>query len=125
MAGGIIPICNFIFRLIRTCLPTDTVDIDLTVRTVKDIYTYRKDHTSESTIFAARSHNVIPFPSLQQNIQAFWDDMRQNMSVPWSNSSNVQFSAPPKMLRNVRKHTSGKIRTRWSSRYWFNPIKVR
>ena len=29
------------------------------------------------------------------------------------------------MLRNPRKHTTGKIRTRWSGRNWFNPIKAR
>ena len=43
--------CDFIFRSIRTSFLTDTVDEDLTIRTVKGIYTYRKDHTTESTIF--------------------------------------------------------------------------
>ena len=38
MAREISPICAFIFGSIRTCLPTDTVGIGLTVRTVKGIY---------------------------------------------------------------------------------------
>ena len=42
------PICNFIFGSIQTGLLTDTVDVELTIRMVKGIYTYRKDHTAES-----------------------------------------------------------------------------
>ena len=125
MAREISPICDFIFGSIRTCLPTYKVEVDLTVRTVKGIYTYKKDHTSESTTFTPWSKKVILFPSLRWKIQAFKNDKRQNMTKPWNDGNNVQFSAPPKMLRNLRKHTSGKIRTRWSGRNWFNPIKVR
>ena len=50
MAREISPICDFIFGSIRTSLPMDTVDVDLTIWTVKGIYTYRKDHTAESMI---------------------------------------------------------------------------
>ena len=49
MAREVSPVCDFIFGSIRTSLPTDTVDMDVTVWTVKGIYTYRKDHTVEST----------------------------------------------------------------------------
>ena len=62
MTREISPVCDFIFRLIRTSLLTDMVDIDLTISTVKGIYTYRKDHTVESTIFTPWSKKVIPFP---------------------------------------------------------------
>ena len=121
MARKISPICDFIFGSISTCLATDTVDIDLTVRTVKGIYTYRKDHTTESTIFTPWSKKVIPFPSLRWKIHVFQDDKRQNMMTLWNNGNMVRFSAPPKM---PRRHSTGKIRTRWSGRnHRFNPIK--
>ena len=61
MAREISPICDVIFRLIRTSLPTDTVDVDLTVSTVKGIYTCRKDHAKETTIFTLWIKKVIPF----------------------------------------------------------------
>ena len=51
MARKISPICNFIFGSIWTGLPTDTVDVELTIRMVKGIYTYRKDHMAESMVF--------------------------------------------------------------------------
>ena len=47
MAREISPICNFIFKSIRTSLLMDMVDVDLTIQTVKGIYTYRKDHTAD------------------------------------------------------------------------------
>ena len=52
MARQINPMCDFIFGSICMCLLTDTVDVELTIRMVKGIYTYCKDHTAESTIFS-------------------------------------------------------------------------
>ena len=66
MAREISPICDFIFGSIWTGLPMDTVDIELTVRTVKGIYMYRKDHMAKSTVFSPWSRTFIPFPSLQR-----------------------------------------------------------
>ena len=60
MAREISPVCNFIFGSIWTGLPMDTVDVELTVRMVKGIYTYRKDHTA--MVFSPWSRTVIPFP---------------------------------------------------------------
>ena len=77
MAGEISPICNFIFGSILTGLPTDTVDVELTIKMVKGIYTYRKDHMAESMVFSPWSRTVIPFPSLQRKIQAYQDKNKQ------------------------------------------------
>ena len=71
MAREICLVCDFIYGSIHTALPTDTVDIELMIWTVKGIYTYRKDHTAESMVFSPLSRTVIPFPSLQRKIQAF------------------------------------------------------
>ena len=65
MAREISRVCDFIFGSLCTCIPTDTVDIELTVRMVKGIYTYCKDDTAESTVFSLWSKSVIPFPSLR------------------------------------------------------------
>ena len=125
MAREISPIYYFIFGLIRTCLPTDIVDVALSIRTVKGIYTYRKDHTMESMTFTSWSKKVILFPSLRQKIQVFQVGKRQNLTISWNDSNTFQFSTPPKMPRNPRKQTTGKIRTRWSGRNQFNPIKTK
>ena len=112
MAREISPICDFIFGSIRSSLPMDMVDVDLTIQAVKGIYMYRKDHTAESMIFTPWSKKVIPFPSLRWKIQAFQNDKRQELRVPWNDGSTFQFFTPHMMPRNPRKITTGKIRTR-------------
>ena len=103
MAREISPICNFIFGLIRTCLLTVIVDIDLTIQTVKRIYTYRKDHTMESTIFTPWSKKVIPFPSLRQKIQAFQDNKRQETMIPWNDGKHIPIFCPFQDTRKPKK----------------------
>ena len=68
MAREISLVCDFIFGSNCTSLLTDTVDVELTIRTVKGIYMYHKDHTVEMTIFTPWSKSVIPFPSLRHKI---------------------------------------------------------
>ena len=82
MAREISLVCDFIFGFIHTCLPTDTVDVELTIKTVKGIYTYCKDHTMELTIFTPWSKSVIPFPSQRCKIQLFKNDNRQQTMMP-------------------------------------------
>ena len=124
MAREISPVCNFIFRSIHTSLLTDTVDIELTVRMVKGIYTYRKDHMAKSTVFSPWSRTMIPFPSLHRKIQAFQDKSRQ-VTVWDNNNAMPHFTAPPKPKHNPKKRAPGKTRTRWSNqRHRFNPIKM-
>ena len=79
----------------------------------------------KSMIFTPWSKKVVPFPSLRWKIQAFQDDKRQEMMMPWHEGNMFQFSTPSKTLRNPRKQTTGKIRTRSSGRNRFNPIKTR
>ena len=62
MAREISAVCDIIFGSIRTSLPTDIVDVDLTVRMVNGIYIYCKDHTADSTIFTQWSKSVMPSP---------------------------------------------------------------
>ena len=71
MAREISPVCDFIFSSICMSLLTDTVDVELMIRTVKCIYTYRKDHMAKSTVFSPWSRTTTPSPSLHREIQAF------------------------------------------------------
>ena len=124
MAREISPVCDFIFGSLCTCLLINTVDIELTIRMVKGIYTYCKNHTVDSTVSSAWSKSVIPFPSLRCKIQAFQDD-NSSQTMAWNSSMTPQFSAPPKPHQSPGKCTPGKTRTRWSNcNHWFNPIRT-
>ena len=123
MAREISLVCDFIFSSICKSLLTDMVDMELMIRTVKGIYTYRKDHMAESMVFSPWSRTLIPFPSLCMKIQAFQSISRQ--AKAWDNNNAMPyFSAPPRPRHNPRKHAPGKTRTRWSNqRHRFNPIE--
>ena len=110
MAYEISSICDFLFGSIRTTLPTDTVNIEFTVWMVKGIYTYRKDHTAESTIFTPWSRKLIPFPSLRHKIWAYQDGKRNESALSWNNGSMFQFSAPPMTSRNMDNKASSPVR---------------
>ena len=111
MAREISPVCDFIFRSIRTGLLTDTVDEELMVRMVKGIYMYRKDYTAESMVFSPWSRTIIPFPSLQRKIQAYQDE--NNQTSAWNKKHAVPY--PPTQPQAKHRHTSGKTKTRWSN----------
>ena len=81
MAREINPVCNIIFSSIHACLLIDTVDVELTIRMVKGIYTYHKDHTTESMVFSPWSKTVIPFPSLRCQTSNY-NDMEQWHNAP-------------------------------------------
>ena len=109
MAREISPVCDFIFGSICTGLPTDTVDIELTISIIKGIYMYRKDHMAKSMVFSPWSSTIIPFPSLHRKIQAFPDENRHMLA--WDNNNAMpHFSTPPKPKC---KHAPGKTRVRW------------
>ena len=120
MAREISPVCNFIFGSICTGLLTATVDVEMMIRMVKGIHTYRKDHTVESMVISPWSMTVIPFPSLCKKIPVFQDENRQ-MSAWNKGHAMSYFSTQP---QPKCRHTLGKTRTRWSNqRNQFNTIK--
>ena len=102
MAREISPICDFIFGLIQRGLPTDMVDVELTIRTVKGIYTYRKDHMAKFMVFSPWSRTVIPFPSWCKKIQEYQDENRQTSA--W----NKGHTAPYFPAQPQPKHRHGK-----------------
>ena len=105
----------------HTNLPADTVDVELIIRMVQEIYIYHKDHTTESTIFTPWSKSVTPFPSLRKKIKAFKEDGKGHLTPTWMPLVNT-LTKPP---INPRKCTSGKVITGWfNCNHHFNPIKT-
>ena len=107
MAREINLVCDFFFGFMCTNLPTDMVDIELTIRMAQGIYIYHKDHTAESTIFTPWSKSVTTFPSLRKKIKAFKEDSMGQTTLTWALLVPT-LTKPP---RNPRKHAPGKVRT--------------
>ena len=120
MAREINPVCNFFFGFMHTNLPSDMVDVDLTIRTVQEIYTYQKELQYRPP-FLLCGVKVWPFPSLRKKIKAFKEDSRRQKTLTWT----PQISTPTKPPQNPRKHAPGKVRTWWSNQsHHFKPIKT-
>ena len=121
MAREINLVCDIFFGFMHTNLPTDMVDMELTVRMVQGIYIYHKDHSAESTIFTLWIKSVTPYPSLKKKIKAFKEDSRGQLTPTGMPVVNTLTESP----RNPRKCISGKVRTRWSNHnHHFNLIKT-
>ena len=89
MACDLKPSCDSLFGYFCCALPEDTIDIELTVRTVKGIHTFWKDHTTQSTTCSPCSRQMKPFPSLCRKIQALKEEKRdENNPFPqfWPNT---------------------------------------
>ena len=100
MAREINPVCDFFFSFMHTNLPIDTIDVELTLRTVQGIYIYCKDHTVETTIFTPWSKSVTPFPSFRRKIKAFKEESKGQTTLTWTPSDSNQIS-PPKLLESM------------------------
>ena len=121
MARRINLVCDFSIGIMHMNLPIDTVDVELTHRTVQGIYIYHKDHTVETTIFTPWSKSVTPFPSLRKKIKASKEESKGQMTLTWAPSD----STPTRPSKTPRKHTPGKVRTWWPNHnHHFNPIKT-
>ena len=97
MAREINLVCDFFFSFMHTNLPSDMVDVELTIRMVQGIYIYCKDHTAESTIFTPWSKSVTPFPFLRKKIKAFKEDSRVQSALTWmflENPENMPQARP-------------------------------
>ena len=52
---------------------------------------------------------MIPSPSLRWKIQAFQDDKRQEMAMPWNDGRMFQFSAPLRHLETQEREPLVKL----------------
>ena len=50
MACNLEPQRNFIYGFFQSNLPEDTIDMEVTVRTLKGMHTFRKDHVTQSSM---------------------------------------------------------------------------
>ena len=97
--------------------------MELMIRTIKGIYTYKKDHAAKSMVFSPWNRTITPFPPYTGKYKPSKVKVADN-SVD-NNNAMLYISAPPKPKHNPRKHASGKTRTRWSNqRHRFNLIKT-
>ena len=76
MACNLQPSCSILYGVPSCQLPEDIIDVEFTVRTMKGISTYRRDHTTQASSCSLWSAWVKPFPSLIRKIENYLEERR-------------------------------------------------
>ena len=83
MACNLAPQCKFLYGHFQFDIPEDTIDVEITVQTLKGIHNFRKDHTTQQKFTCSPwGSQVKPFPSLRKKMRDYMEE-RQNSLNPF------------------------------------------
>ena len=68
------PQCNFLYRFFKCNLPDDTIDMEITVRTLKGIHKFRTDHATQSSMCSSWGSQVEPFPLIVRKMEMHMEE---------------------------------------------------
>ena len=71
MACILKPECNFMHGYFRSLLPLETVDVEVNVKTMRVIHTYRRDRTTQVISCNPWSTRLCPYPSLIRKMKMY------------------------------------------------------
>ena len=114
MACNLEPQCNFLYGYFTCNLPEGTIDMDVTVCTLKGIHTFTKDHNTQMSTCSLWGTPVRPFPSLRRKMkdyteecQAFINPFAVNRENP-NRPNPSPFAKKPKTIPTKRSHMETK-----------------
>ena len=81
--------CNFVHGYFRCLLPEETIDVEVKVKTMKDIHTFRRNCTTQIISCKPWSPRLCPYPSLVRRMQTYLELNGQDASQPCSNSNQA------------------------------------
>ena len=82
MAHNLAPQCNFLYGFFQCNLPEDTIDVEIMVRTMKGIHTFKKDSNNQTSSCSPWGLQVHPFPSLMKKMEIYLEE-RSNITDPF------------------------------------------
>ena len=68
------PTSNFLFGFFLCTLPEDMITVDITVHTLKEFHTFRKDRNAQISRCSPWSMEVKPFPSLWKKMKDYIEE---------------------------------------------------
>ena len=107
IACNVSPQCNFLHRFFQCALPEGTIDVEITVQTLKGIHTFRKDQNAQSSMCNPCGSCIQPFPSLRKNMAAYKEERQTisnhfNWSFPNSSNPSLFVRLPKATLKGKR-----------------------
>ena len=119
------PTYNFLFEFFLCTLPEDTINVDLTIHTLKGIHTFREDRKTQISRCSPWGMEVKPFLSLWKKMKDYIEECQvianplTNRSFP-SRTKPSPFAKRPKATPVIRSNPV----TRYNIGKFSKPRKV-
>ena len=112
MACILHPECNFLYRYFRCQLPEEMVDMQVKVKTMQGIHTFRRDRTSQVIKCNPWSTKLHPYPSLLWKMRTYLEleGKLASKSRPLSKTQSQQTHMQPNQLRPAQPGTNPIVR---------------
>ena len=129
MTCNLMPECNFVNRYFRCLLPEDTIDMEVNVKTMEGIHTFRRDCTTQIISCKPWSPRIWPYPSLVRRTQTCLELKGEDASqlCPSSNQADRPTSlwktpVPKKAIDRRQKKSKMPIREQYKVRLIEKPL---
>ena len=123
MACELKSMCDFYFGFLRCS--QDIIDVEIMVRTIQGIYTFRKDHNTESSTCSPWSRQMQPFPSLCKKIKALEEEKKGERSLFHPNPNKFSKKPAPSNRSRHSAQRAGKSKVRRLDMSRFAPPKAK
>ena len=112
MACELKPSCDFSFRYLWCSLPRNTIDNELTARTIQGIHAFRKDCPVKSAPCSPWSRWVKSFLFLQKKIEAYEEEKRDEKGLFHPNPNPFTKRSPFQKRPRENKQKRGRSKVR-------------
>ena len=108
MACVLMPQCNFLYRYFQCQLLEDTIDMEVTIQTMKGIHTFKRIHSTQIISCRPSTSWLCPYQSLARKIKTYLELKDQVADPPCTNPSYPErpdTSSPQKVQASRNKIT--------------------
>ena len=130
MACILMPEYNFMHGYFRCLLPEETVDVEVKVRTMRGIHTFRRDHTTQVISCKPWSPQLHPYTSLIKKMQTYLELESKNGNQLHTSTNQLgkttspQKTPIPKRVADKKKRTKTPIKRQFKVRLVERSLQV-
>ena len=115
----LMPECNFLHRYFRCLLSEETVDVEVKVKMIRGIHTYRRDLTTQVISCKPQSPRLHPYPSLIRKMQTYLEREGKNGNQPHTSTYQLGKTTSPQKTPVPKRAAYKKERTKTPIKRWF------
>ena len=108
----LMPECNFMHGYFRCLLPEQTADVEVKVKTMRGIHTFRRDCTTQVISCKPWSPRLSPYLSLIKKMQTYLELEGKLGNQPCTNTYGLGKTTPPWKAPTPKRTAEKKKRTK-------------